>query len=187
LNALRFDYFGTGDSGGDLLSARPGDWLEDIRLAAQELRERASVTRLVIVGLRFGGFLAAKAEVRAVGSLILWDPVTHPGQYLERARSQVREDGSRGLDWQGFYFPTELLDELADLSLEGVRRIPRDVKIIVSGDTPGLPSFERELEARRARVEVIRLDAPQAWFEEEELGAGAVPVGVLRQIKEWVI
>ena len=49
LNALRFDYFGTGDSGGDLLSARPGDWLEDIRLAAQELRERASVTRLVIV------------------------------------------------------------------------------------------------------------------------------------------
>jgi pimeloyl-ACP methyl ester carboxylesterase len=185
LGSLRFDYYGTGDSAGDLDSARPSEWMGDIRLAAQELRERAGLTRLVMVGLRLGGFLAALAEVRAVGRLILWDPVADPRGYLETARRQGREDETQGLDWLGFYYPAHFLDELASLSLEGVRRVPREVKIVVSRESPEIPPLREAMEVRKARVEEHHVDAPPAWFEEKALGAGAVPVGILHRIREW--
>ena len=159
--------------------------MDDIRLAAQELRVRADLTRLVMVGLRLGGFLAALAEVRAVGRLILWDPVTDPRDYLKTARNQGLEDETHGLDWLGFYYPAHFLEELASLSLEGVRRVPREVKIVVSRESPDLPLFREALEVRKARVQEHHVNAPPAWYEEEALGAGAVPIGVLHQIREW--
>jgi pimeloyl-ACP methyl ester carboxylesterase len=186
LSTLRFDYYGTGDSGGDLFSAQPREWVEDIQVATQELRERAGVTRMILVGLRLGGFLATVAEVRAVGRLILWDPITDAQEYAKRARAQGSEDESGGLEWQGFYYPAGFMDELSALSLENVRRVPREVKIVVSQESPGMSLFREALKARKARVEDHRIDAPPAWFEERALGAGAVPIGVLHRIREWV-
>ena len=139
----------------------------------------------MMVGLRAGGFLATAAEVRAVGRLILWDPITDLRDYLGTARFQGHEDEG-GLEWLGFYSPAAFLEELAGLSLEDVRRVPRDVKIVLSRESPGIQSFKETLEARKARVEAHRMDAPPAWFEEEALGAGAVPIGLLHRIREWV-
>ena len=51
VDVLRFDYFGTGDSGGDFRSGSPTGWLDDIRLAVQQLRDLAAVRRIVLVGL----------------------------------------------------------------------------------------------------------------------------------------
>jgi len=74
---LRFDLFGTGDSGGDertegLVPA----WLDDIALAAAELRARSGARTIALFGLRLGATLAFEhaAERGDVDSLVLWSP-----------------------------------------------------------------------------------------------------------------
>src|SRR4051812_29243924 len=50
---LRFDFHGTGDSSGDERDpARVATWVDDIDLAADELRRRSGCTAICLAGLR---------------------------------------------------------------------------------------------------------------------------------------
>ena len=65
-DVLRFDYSGTGDSGGDATTASFVEWESDIETAIDELKDMAGVSRVSLVGLRLGATLAARvAEGRA--------------------------------------------------------------------------------------------------------------------------
>jgi alpha/beta superfamily hydrolase len=77
IHVLRFDYFGTGDSSGEVCEGDPQRWCDDIRSAALELREMTGAARMSLVGLRFGANLAARvaADLPNVVSLVLWDPL----------------------------------------------------------------------------------------------------------------
>lgn len=183
---LRFDYFGTGDSLGDPSECRPVEWLDDIRLAVQELRERSEAPRIALVGLRMGGYLAAAAEARAVAQLVLWDPLTDLGQLAWELEEYGLKSEEHGLEVGGYVYSSAFLEDLRNLSLEDVRRVPREVRIITSRDCPGLPAFREALEGKRARIEEVRVDAPPAWGTVQTLGAGAVPVDILRRVREWV-
>jgi pimeloyl-ACP methyl ester carboxylesterase len=184
--ALRFDYFGTGDSLGASNESRPVEWLEDIRVAVQELRERSGVARISLVGLRLGGYLATVAEVRAVSQLVLWDPVTDPVRFAQELEENAYKSEKYGLEVGGFAYSPALLDDLRALSIDDVRRVPREVKIVTSRASPGLPAFRKGVEAKRARVDEVQIDAPPAWGTVQTLGAGAVPVDILQRVTEWV-
>src|SRR5215469_6794225 len=74
---LRFDLFGTGDSGGD--ESEPGllhGWVEDVGQAIRELRARSGAETISLVGLRLGATVAMlhAAESGPVDSLVLWSP-----------------------------------------------------------------------------------------------------------------
>lgn len=77
IHALRFDYFGSGDSSGEAYEGDPQRWCDDIRSAVFELHEMTGAARMSLVGLRFGANLAAQvaADLPKVVSLVLWDPV----------------------------------------------------------------------------------------------------------------
>ena len=184
--ALRFDFFGTGDSLGASDESRPIEWLEDIRVAVQELRERSGVGRISLVGLRLGEYLATAAEVRAVSQLVLWDPVADPARYAQELEENAYKSEKYGLEVGGFAYSPALLDDLRTLSLDDVQRVPREVKILTSRASPGLPAFRKSVEAKRARVDHVQIDAPPAWGTVQTLGAGAVPVDVLQRVREWV-
>ncbi|MEP7345318.1 MAG: alpha/beta fold hydrolase [Gemmatimonadaceae bacterium] len=81
---LRFDYFGTGDSGGETRDGTLAHWVEDIRDAVSELRDLAGVRRVSLVGIRLGAALAARACATKlpVTQLVLWDPVVSGSDYL---------------------------------------------------------------------------------------------------------
>jgi exosortase A-associated hydrolase 2 len=82
--ALRFDLYGAGDSAGEWHEGTVQRWLEDIVGAAAELRRRAGVARVALLGLRFGGTLAALAARRAEASrLVLWQPVVKGEAYAQ--------------------------------------------------------------------------------------------------------
>src|SRR5271167_3777051 len=56
---LRYDHYGTGDSGGDehapeLVRA----WLDDVGIAAAELRARSGLAKIALIGLRIGATFA---------------------------------------------------------------------------------------------------------------------------------
>ncbi len=85
-SVLRFDYFGTGDSEGRSDEPTLDQWVDDIRMAADELRESTGARRISLVGMRLGGMLAlrAAAEGLAVRDLVLWDPIMDGTRYLNQ-------------------------------------------------------------------------------------------------------
>jgi pimeloyl-ACP methyl ester carboxylesterase len=88
-HTLRFDYFGTGDSGGEDAEADPDAAVADIETAADGLQDMLGVARVALIGLRLGATLAARAAMRRkeLDALVLWDPIIPPEEAAGMARS----------------------------------------------------------------------------------------------------
>jgi dienelactone hydrolase len=83
--ALRFDYHGTGDAMGvEADPERIQTWLGNIDAAVRRLRDETGVSRVVLLGLRLGGTLAALAGERFgdIDGLVLMAPVIKGSAYL---------------------------------------------------------------------------------------------------------
>lgn len=85
---MRFDYYGTGDSAGISSDAVLDQWRSDVNTGLTELKDISGVSKVSLVGLRFGAALAATAPVKShrVRKLILWDPVVSGSLYLKSLR-----------------------------------------------------------------------------------------------------
>lgn len=98
--ALRFDYYGCGDSEGEFAEATARTRLEDVQAAAQHLRRQAGDDRVVLLGLRLGATLAARAaeETPDCAGLALVEPVADGVAYFDGQvrRSLVRKMLTRG-------------------------------------------------------------------------------------------
>ena len=87
--ALRFDYAGTGDSSDlDPDEDQLAIWSQNVIAAVRALRERTSVSRVVVLGVRLGATLAALAASRCedITMLILMAPVVRGPNYLRELR-----------------------------------------------------------------------------------------------------
>lgn len=76
---LRFDYYGTGDSGGQDEEFGMSGAVDDTIAAVAEARQIGGVRRVTLIGLREGAApaLLAAALAPGVDRLVLWDPVLH--------------------------------------------------------------------------------------------------------------
>ncbi len=91
---LRFDYFGTGDSGGDPEEFSLAGARADAERALAALRERVPAGPLAILGARAGTLVACPLAARARAcELWLWQPVLDGGRYI--GELQVRDDAER--------------------------------------------------------------------------------------------
>ncbi len=97
---LRFDYAGSGDSGGSLGTASVDTHIADLEAAVLHLADKCPALRSIgLVGLRFGATIAALTAERASGRiselltnapLALWDPVLDGEAWLgELLRSHL--------------------------------------------------------------------------------------------------
>jgi alpha-beta hydrolase superfamily lysophospholipase len=144
--ALRFDYHGTGDSSGQSQEAdRIGAWVDDIRSAVRELRERSGVQRVALFGVRFGASLATLAASgdEDVDAIVAWAPVVSGHVHVRELRAfrmlknpkARRDDG--GEEIGGYLFAR---DTLADMSaIELLARTDRGVGrvlVVPRGDAP---------------------------------------------------
>jgi dienelactone hydrolase len=127
---LRFDYRGTGDSAGD--EREPGrvrGWLEDIAVAADELRARGGVERVSLVGLRAGAVLAANAQAGAE-SVVLWSGYPSGAAFVDdavrthRMHRKLEPEGFSGgppapggEESLGFFLSDETMTALRELAL----------------------------------------------------------------------
>ena len=86
-HALRFDYSGTGDSGGMLENISSIDaWLEDIDSAIEEGMTLSGASRVCLVGVRWGGTLACLCRHDAVEKVIVWDGIKNGSDYTRWLR-----------------------------------------------------------------------------------------------------
>lgn len=127
--AVRFDFRGTGDSGG-----RFGDFdlqtrLADLREVIELARGEASGGPLALIGLRLGAALAWLAGDERLDRLVLWEPVTSGRAYMQqnRRRSQIRAEltggesgggpATEGFDFDGFAVSRALAEQLEGIDL----------------------------------------------------------------------
>ncbi|WP_297910800.1 alpha/beta hydrolase [Thiomonas sp.] len=94
-DVLRFDYFGTGDSGGDDEDFDLPGAVADTRFLCEWARQRLHPARVSLVGLRLGADIAMLASARsggAVAELILIEPVVDGAAYVEQMRQVQRRE-----------------------------------------------------------------------------------------------
>jgi alpha-beta hydrolase superfamily lysophospholipase len=187
---LRFDYRGTGDSAGH--EGEPGRvsaWLEDVGVAADELRARSGAERLCLIGLRLGATLAAAAAAgRAdVEALVLWSGYPSGRDFvadvvrrhrlhrkLEPGAFSGGPTAAGGEEALGFFLADETIAALERLEVPA-RPAPR--ALVVGSDA---------LAGRLKGVAIERAEVPADRFLSLPPHQGALPEEALAAIAGWL-
>jgi len=148
-HVLRFDWYGVGDSGGNLEDTGFEQLVEDAETAAQELRDTTGIRKVSVVGLRLGEALAALASSRIEPhSLILWDPIVNGAAYwtsLTKLHEEILKDTLRF--W--YAWPTPARDLLARIRPEVAQRRVSTASERVGFDVP--ERLRRDIEKLAAK------------------------------------
>lgn len=194
-HALVFDLGCTGDSAGEFDDASLSRWADDVRTAADELRDRTGLARVSLVGLRLGAVHAWRASIgrRDIDRLVLWEPVVNGAAYLAelarrhndfiRAELPRKPRESSGDEVLGFPISQALRAELmgVDLCTE-----PRPVARSVSAVLTRIGDDERRLEAKlpehSSRARTVRLELERDWNNEEAVNSSLVPTAAIEAI-----
>lgn len=197
---LRFDYYGCGDSSGEGEQGSVSHWLEDISTAVAELRARAGVFEVCVVGLRMGATLAALAGSRTQNfeRLVLWEPVVTGKNHLQELMSLHKEmlrfrpkpkrpKGSPAhLELLGFPLSRLLHAQIEELDLSKMTEKPAQRVLIMQTSQSDDESGVREhLVHTRAHVDQKTLKAPEIWLPIAD-GSLLVPAQVVQSVVSWV-
>jgi uncharacterized protein len=200
-HTLRFDYFGTGDSSGDIIDADLAGWEDDIETAIEELQDSTGAKSVILVGLRLGATLAASVTARRrkdVEALVLWDPVVKGDIYLEDLG--LVSDGcvqppSATMDKQaemihqigGFPLTLRMQQEFKKLDLiRSMAALNTNTLVVISERLRYYDALELYLNNVSSKsLSLRRFDDLPAWVERPE-NAGVVPVKVLNYIIGWL-
>jgi hypothetical protein len=191
--ALRFDYFGCGDSAGECEAGTIGDWIANTQVAAAEVCEKSGATRQCLFGLRLGGaFACTAAQGGGVDSLVLWNPVLNGNDYLAELMAsqsellasvgQVHSDGSIPDQVYGFPLTSGLAPQIQAIDLS--RDSFQEAKHVLLVDT-------NPTEERLHRVMAGR-SGPHFHYERMPIGSPfwlVDPSGVMvpRQVLELIV
>lgn len=196
---LRFDYFGTGDSGGEGEEAEVAQWIADIGAAVEELKDTAGVTKVSIVGLRLGATLAAMAAAtrKDVDRIVLWDPVVEGAEYVEAllrnrhspfsnvpahiANRVPRPDETIGT--LGFPLTPALRSGLAGLDLGSITAPAAGrLTMIVSEERDEYVRLRTKLGERRVPSTFQHVASAGNWAEVDKYGAALLPQEIIQGI-----
>ncbi len=200
-HVLRFDYFGTGDSGGDALSGDIDGWRGDVFAAVDELRAMSGVADISLVGVRLGGALALMAaDGRAdVVAVALWDPVVHGRRHREELvevagrgpgrgpRVEGHGNVGRALHVEGFPFSPRILREIAGLDLTRLSGASFGRLGLFLSD-PDPASDTLAMRAEELGVATFRRDLPddRVWVDGRRLGDAVLAPRLVHEVAAWL-
>lgn len=207
IDALRFDYYGTGDSAGEDGEGDLDGWAADLRAAHEELRRRSRASRIAFLGARLGATVAIRAARDAapgtVSRLLAWEPIVDGAGYLDALRT--RRIGALesaysvpNTSWrrQAAGDPMVFIDETVSFAVSSTLRrqlaeltpdtlaLPGSVDTVVIAD-PTDALVQRWAHAQRDRgapVRPIGLDSTLGWLSDERAHQAPVPRQVLQRI-----
>jgi pimeloyl-ACP methyl ester carboxylesterase len=197
-HTLRFDFFGTGDSSGNMTEADLSGWEADVESAIEGLKEIVGAAHVTLVGMRLGATIAAKVAARLAGeveALVLWDPIVSGDEYLRSLQVIAPDAAARPLETsepvaeiQGFPLTRRMMRDIQSIDLRSdLAAVPRRSLVLV---TERLDSHDQlvseDLPATRAKRFAIEfVDAPCPWLEAVSM-TGTVPVAIIQRIAEWL-
>ena len=176
LPTLRFDCTGTGDSADiDPKADQLDVWVKDILAAIAELRRRARVDRVCLLGFRMGALLATLAarQCEAVSGLVLIAPIVSGRRYKNELRTtwlaansaagstasgggtgtaQVPSDGS--MEISGYPLAAATITSLASVDFMTLESAPAaNMLVIDRADLPVARAWTERLSSLGARVQ----------------------------------
>jgi alpha-beta hydrolase superfamily lysophospholipase len=199
LPALRFDYRGTGDAADvDPQSDQIELWTEDIVTAVEELRQRAAVEKVYLLGFRLGALLAWRAAARCrVDGLALLAPVVSGHRYLRELRtarlaalSSAAEadrvpatDGA--LEASGYRLTAASITTLSDIDLVSLPGSVQRVLLIDRSDLPAATAWSEALARRGVQCEYRTLPGTVEMLMRAPQFS-KVPQAMLETTTEWL-
>jgi len=196
-HVLRFDYFSTGDSAGEVGEAGPAQWIDDVGTAADELKDITGVNKVSFVGLRLGATLALLAgqDRKDVDSVVLWDPVVFGSAYLDELRATHLEymaqelgddfnpaSASTTSEALGFPLSDALVTGLKATDLTTIAACSaRNAALIVSQPTEAYQHLRDRLASLGVEIAYQEIVA-ERWNSDEAMNAALVPNGLLQAI-----
>lgn len=203
-HALRFDYFGSGDSAGECERGTVEQWQQDIETAIEELKDTSGVGKVSLIGLRAGATLAAAVATRRtdIDGLVLWDPIVDGAAYVRQLIDiGVRPDGStkrftrppgptESVSVRGFPLTPPMRDGLSQLALDTLELRARRVFLVVSKEQDDYARLDRRL-AGTAGYTTALIPSASSWESASSAGgdlvAGAMvlPQQMIQGIVSW--
>jgi uncharacterized protein len=194
-HAFRFDYSGTGDSGGDYADASLRTWQTDVSDAIDECKRRSGAAVVGLIGLRLGAALAlhAAAGRNDVRSVVMWNPVVDGAAMLREWRA-----AQRAFEAAGGHARDAVDDEVLGMPLTGalaseMERLDESVEagslarmLVCHGDAgqADVARLVSSLSGRVRTLDVQFIEQPPIW-RQEPLDA-IVPFQALRAIVDWM-
>jgi amino acid adenylation domain-containing protein len=201
IHVLRFDYSGTGDSGGEFNRARVGHWIDDINTAVDDIRNRFDVTLAYLIGLRLGGSLALQAAAKDahISGLVLWDPVVNGRMYLSETlaihNDMLRSSGHRVRRKQrgnarpkeliGFPISPALYGDLQSLELDVSNGADAShILLVQSDENVAAHESQERLSQRGFNVDYRKVPSPQIWAGDPY--KTLLPYKILQTVVTWI-
>ncbi|MEC5161201.1 MULTISPECIES: serine aminopeptidase domain-containing protein [unclassified Janthinobacterium] len=205
-DVMRFDYFGTGDAGGEDGEGELEGWCRDVLAADAELRRRSACERVSWVGLRLGASIAALASqsgARAVEQILLWDPVVDGTAYLAAlldahvaacrdsfgarwaidARLRDMALGEAQTEALGFALPALLRRQLERLSARGLAQTRADrISLLAAPGSAALADLQQRLGALGNTPALRSLQTHTNWLANETMGASIAPGEIVTSV-----
>lgn len=199
---LRFDFRGTGDSGGGDEQCTVSTWLTDIELAAAELQRATGAAQLILVGLRLGATLAWLATAR--GSLrprhlVLWDPVADGPAFGRELAASHRRFMSDEMAYDGWHdllrvdsngVPEESLGstitprlaaELLAIDLVSTPTTAEHLTVICTRGTPPMDRLRASIGSLHT-TRWLDVAASADWNTDSALNNATVPLDIVQMV-----
>lgn len=195
-HVLRFDYFGTGDSAGSGEEGSVEQWSRDVDTAIDELRDTTSLDRVSLVGLRFGGLLAAGVAARRkdLDRVVLWDPVVRGEQYVREmlvSEGALSANGAGGpisavkgtVGIAGFPLTERLRAEMETVDLTRMdASAARELVLVVSGEQPDYLDLRDAWKAAGVRGRYRLVPSAGNWAEGDKFGSALIPQAIIQDV-----
>jgi esterase/lipase len=137
---LRFDYHGSGDSGG--LNQDPGRvsaWLDSIRQAITALKTQSGCTDIGLLGVRMGAtFASIIAAEQDVQQLVVWEPCVQGRRFVRELKAlhmtasaapAASAAANQDIESAGFVITRETAEDLGKLNLKDIT--PRTTHVFI--------------------------------------------------------
>jgi exosortase A-associated hydrolase 2 len=198
-HTLRFDFYGTGDSAGDMTDASLALWQEDVRIALDEIREMVGTNSATLIGLRLGATVAAAVASGLPGeieALVLWDPIVSGQDYLrqlgiaadsgDNVTNSSESEVGPATQVQGFLLTAGLIRDIKALELADILACAAAPTLLLMTQE-GAPEFVPPPTQGEGGAAVTVERAPDAspWIE-DTASTGIVPVAVIQRIVSWL-
>jgi alpha/beta superfamily hydrolase len=191
-HVLRFDYFGTGDSAGDVADGGQDQWLADVQTAVEELKDVGQLAQVGLIGMRYGAALAAwtAGRRRDIDRLVLWDPVFDGRAYLEELAVAPQAAGAGAdVDAKGAVLTDRLRHEMETITLTSFGPgLPRTLILGTAGPPDAYAPLQAQLAGAGVDGALEHLPDVHVW-EAEWGGSGqgvGMAVSAVNRIVAWM-
>ena len=187
-DVLRFDYYGCGDSLGNLSDINDlSVWQNNIKEAINELKEGCGIDTIYMVGLRYGAtMLFNSCHDLLIDKVVLWNPVVNGNEYIQEISTHHKEwlDGSfaktktinGSFENLGFDFTNEIIEKIKSTNLD-IAGLKADVLLIDNENKGNLPENITHIEPANNMF----------WLRKEgEMEKSLVPSLDIKNIVDWM-